>query len=287
MGVPLIIDGQKIAEKIREELQEKIFKLEGRKPCLAFLIVGDNPASKIYVGMKQKYCREVGILSIDQALPEKSAEEDVLKLIHTWNLDPAIDGILVQLPLPQQIDTDTILSSIAPSKDVDGFHPINLGKLLSGRRDGFIPCTPLGIQVLLEKSHIPVEGKHVVIVGRSTIVGKPLAALLMQKAKGCNATVTLAHSLTRNLEQLCQMADILIVAVGKPHFITEKMVKKDAIVVDVGINKTKEGKIIGDVDFAKVEPLSSFITPVPGGVGPMTIAMLLTNTLLSYERQWK
>lgn len=283
----MIIDGQKIAEKIREEIQEKICKLEDRKPCLAFLLVGDNPASKIYVRMKQKHCREVGILSIDKTLPEKSSEEDVLQLIHTWNLDPTIDGILVQLPLPKQINTDTVLAAINQAKDVDGFHPMNLGKLLSGRRDGFIPCTPLGIQVLLEKSQIPVEGKHVVIVGRSTIVGKPLACLLMQKAKGCNATVTLAHSLTPNLELLCQRADILIVAIGKPLFITEKMVRKGLVVIDVGINKTKEGKIVGDVDFDLVEPLSSFITPVPGGVGPMTIAMLLSNTLLSYQRQWK
>lgn len=285
MEIALIIDGKKIAEKLRAELKTKIATITSRKPCLAFLLVGDNPASKIYVGMKQKYCKEVGIESVDQTLPDNCSQEEILEVIRKWNLDPQIDGILVQLPLPSHIETPTILSALDPHKDVDGFHPVNLGKLLSGEKTGFVPCTPLGIQVLLQEAKIPVEGKHVVIVGRSTIVGKPLAALLMQKAKGCNATVTLAHSLTHNLEKICQSAEILIVAIGKPHFITEKMVSKGTVIIDVGINKLEDGTLVGDVDFEHVAPLASAITPVPGGVGPMTIAMLLSNTLLSFERR--
>ncbi len=209
--------------------------------------------------------------------------------IDALNKNPSIDGILIQLPLPSHIDTFRIISSIDPTKDVDGFHPLNVGKMLIGQTDGFLPCTPHGIQVLLSQSQIPIFGKHIVIVGRSNIVGKPLAAILMQKAPHCNATVTVAHSHSENLTQICHSADILISAIGKPHFIKKEMVRNQAVVIDVGINRiaTKDGHplIAGDVDFEEVAPLCSHITPVPGGVGPMTIALLLSNTLLSYQRR--
>lgn len=217
-------------------------------------------------------------------LPPTISEKELLKEIHALNQNSAIDGILVQLPLPSHLNTSAVLNSIDPAKDVDGFHPLNMGKLLLGERDGFVPCTPLGIHVMLTQAKIPIEGKRVVIVGRSHIVGKPLAALLMQKAPHCNATVTIAHQFTENLPEVCQQADILIVAIGKPHFITASMVKPGTVVIDVGINRSPSG-LIGDVDFDKIAPIASAITPVPGGVGPMTIAMLLSNTLLSYQRK--
>lgn len=284
-----LIDGTAIAKTIQEQIAHAISKLTHRKPGLAFILVGSNPASETYIRMKKRRCNDVGILSFDCQLPEKTSESQLLREIDRLNQDPAVDGILVQLPLPAHIDPIRIMNAVDPSKDVDGFHPLNFGKMLLGETDGFFPCTPYGVQILLTRSQIPVLGKHVVIVGRSNIVGKPLAALLMQKAPHSNATVTVAHSLTENLKEICKSADILIAAMGKPHFIKADMVKKGAVVIDVGINRITSDKdmIVGDVDFDSVAPLCSHITPVPGGVGPMTIAMLLSNTLLSYQRRMK
>jgi methylenetetrahydrofolate dehydrogenase (NADP+)/methenyltetrahydrofolate cyclohydrolase len=266
-----LLQGNIIASQILDTLQKEISGFSERKPGLAFIRVGDNPASKVYITLKKKKCAEVGILSFDHELPENTTTLELTTLIDNLNQDPKVDGILLQLP----------------TKDVDGFHPFNMGKLLLGNVDGLIACTPKGIHRLLVEYKIPIEGKHVVIVGRSNIVGKPLAALLMQKHPNCNATVTVVHSHTNNLESLCQKADILIAAMGKPKFVTEKMVKPGAVVVDVGINKvTAEEKsfLVGDVDFEKVAPLCSYITPVPGGVGPMTIALLLENTVKAYRK---
>ncbi len=285
-----LINGQKVAKQIHERITDSIKQMIRRKPGLAFILVGNQPASRSYIRMKKRRCEEVGIVSFDRELPESISEAKLLEEIEAFNHHPAVDGILVQLPLPPHINTQNIVSAIDPTKDVDGFHPINVGKMLLGEIDGFLPCTPYGIQVLLNMSQIPVLGKHVVIVGRSNIVGKPLAAILMQKSPHANATVTVAHSLTENLNEICRSADILVAAMGKPHFIKADMVKKGAVVVDVGINRivNKDGLevIVGDVDFDAVAPLCSRITPVPGGVGPMTIAMLLSNTLLSYERRF-
>lgn len=279
-----LIDGKKIASEIQEVLKEKIGRFP-RKISLAVLLVGEDPGSISYVRMKQKACLEIGIESIVEKLDLHVSEKTLLDRITALNRDPAIDGILVQQPLPEHIDADNICRAIDPSKDVDGFHPINVGKLLLGQEDGFIPCTPLGIQVLCEKSGIDLTGQHVVIVGRSNIVGKPLAALLVQKRKGCNATVTVAHSLTKNLESITRSADILIAAMGRPHFIRGHMVKSGAVVIDVGVNRIQEKKLVGDVDFLSVSSVASRMTPVPGGVGPMTIAMLMQNTYESAHRR--
>lgn len=286
----MLIDGIAIAKKIEGTIAQAISQLKtGRPPGLAFVLVGDHPASRAYVRMKKKKCQEVGILSVDREFSSDITEQRLLKEIDTLNQDEMIDGVLVQLPLPSHISTSRVMSAIDPAKDVDGFHPLNVGKLLLGENDGFISCTPHGVHVLLTYSQIPLLGKHVVIVGRSNIVGKPLAAILMQKAPHCNATVTVAHSMTENLPEVCRSADVLIAAIGQPHFIKEHMVKKGAVVIDVGINRVmgpdQKPRLIGDVDFERVAPLCSHITPVPGGVGPMTIAMLLSNTLLSYQRR--
>ena len=270
-----IIDGKGIANGILQEIKGK---LDGRKPGLAFVLVGDDHASHTYVGMKKKACESIGFHSEIIKLPADVSEEHLVQTVQRLNNDQKIDGFLVQLPLPSHISTELIVSTIDPKKDVDGFHPMNLGKLLRGDQDGFVPCTPLGIATMLGKSDIDPAGKHVVIVGRSNIVGKPLAALLAQKRPGCNATVTLAHSRSHHLDALCREADILVAAIGKPHFIKQSMVKQGAIVIDVGINQSANGKLIGDVDYEHVAPKTSAITPVPGGVGPMTIAMLLYNT---------
>ena len=239
--------------------------------------------------MKKKKCEEVGIVSFDREFPMQTSQDAVLKEIDTLNQNPHVDGILVQLPLPAHLSTDLILSSIDPNKDIDGFHPLNMGKLLIGDKSGFVPCTPLGVHTLLQKYQIEVKGKHVVIVGRSNIVGKPLAAMLMQKAPFCNATVTVAHSYSLDLPEQCRSADILIAAIGSPLFIKKEMVKPNACVIDVGINKITDAhgksQLVGDVDFNNVSPLCSYITPVPGGVGPMTIASLLSNTFLSFQRR--
>ncbi len=276
----MIIDGKKIGEEIQAELARKI---RGHKPVLGVILVGANPASQIYVQAKRKACAAVGIESKFLALPSSIAESNLVEHIEQWNRDSSVHGILIQFPLPPHISETVIVRAIDPMKDVDGFHPINVGKLLLGQEDGFVPCTPLGIQCLLEKSHIPVMGKHVVIVGRSNLVGKPLAALLVQKKPHCNATVTLAHSQSENLADLTRSADILVAAIGSPQFITREMVRPGAVVIDVGINRSLDNQIVGDVDFEQVKEIASHITPVPRGVGPMTIAMLLRNTLKAYD----
>ncbi|MBS0620458.1 MAG: bifunctional methylenetetrahydrofolate dehydrogenase/methenyltetrahydrofolate cyclohydrolase FolD [Verrucomicrobia bacterium] len=286
----MLIDGNRIAKEIQKQIMTAISRLTHRRPGLAFLLVGNNPSSHTYIRMKKKRCEEVGIESFDIEFPETVSEKELLFAIETLNNDPAVDGILVQLPLPEHIRSSKIFTAISPEKDVDGFHPLNVGKMLLGDPDGFLPCTPHGIQVLLTHAQVPLAGKHVVIVGRSNIVGKPLAAILMQKAPHANATVTVAHSLTENLDAICKSADILVAAIGKPHFIKKEMVKKGAVVIDVGINRIpgslgKSPSLVGDVAFDEVAPLCSKITPVPGGIGPMTIAMLLSNTLLSYQRR--
>jgi methylenetetrahydrofolate dehydrogenase (NADP+)/methenyltetrahydrofolate cyclohydrolase len=286
----MIIDGKKIAAEIELEIQEKISLIVGRKPCLAVILVGIHPASIVYTSRKVEMCKFVGMTSIKKEFQENTSEADLLTEINKLNQDENIDGILVQLPLPRHINPEKITNSILPEKDVDGFHPMNVGNLLIGESKTFYPCTPLGIKVLLERCNIEVAGKHVLIMGRSNIVGKPMLAMLIQNRAFGNATVTIAHQHTKNLTDLTKLADILIVAVGKPQFVTADMVKDGAVVIDVGINKIddpskKAGyRIVGDVDFENVKNKCSFITPVPGGVGPMTIAMLLSNTLSSYEK---
>ncbi|HSX12733.1 MAG TPA: bifunctional methylenetetrahydrofolate dehydrogenase/methenyltetrahydrofolate cyclohydrolase FolD [Rhabdochlamydiaceae bacterium] len=281
-----LIDGKAIASEIENNIAHAIQKLKGRPPALAFILVGEDPASQSFIRMKKKKCHEVGILSIDRELSENVSEAHLIKEIEQLNQDRDVDGILVQLPLPAHINSDHIVLSIHPDKDVDGFHPINVGKMLIGYQDIFFPCTPHGIQVLLARSHIETAGKHVVILGRSNLVGKPLAAILMQKRAHANATVTIAHSQSQDLKKICSSADILVAAMGNPLFVGPDMVKQGAVVIDVGINRMGK-KIVGDVDFDKVAPKCSYISPVPGGVGPMTIAMLLSNTLLSYQKSKK
>ncbi|MCP5491799.1 MAG: bifunctional methylenetetrahydrofolate dehydrogenase/methenyltetrahydrofolate cyclohydrolase FolD [Chlamydiales bacterium] len=276
-----LIDGRAVAAQLRAELKEKISALPGRKPGLAFILIGEDPGSIAYVRMKKKGCEEVGIHSHVLKLSDKITEGELLAEIDHLNSKSEIDGILVQQPLPKQITTDIIVEAIDPRKDVDGFHPLNMGKLLLGHTNGLFPCTPLGIVHLLKTYEIKTAGKHVVICGRSNIVGKPLAAMLCQKRLGANATVTLAHSHTENLKAVTQTADILIAAMGKAHFITADMIKPGAVVIDVGMSRT-DGGLVGDVAFDEVCKKASWITPVPGGVGPMTIAMLLSNTLKSY-----
>lgn len=286
----MIIDGKKTAEEIQDEIKKAIDLIQGRKPCLAVILVGNHPASEIYVNRKTKACAAVGIRSIRKDFPASLTENALLEEINKLNDDPDIDGILVQLPLPQHINPIKVTETINPNKDVDGFHPLNVGKLLIGEKSGFFPCTPLGVLTLLQRYQVEAIGKHALVIGRSNIVGKPMAAMLMQSSHGGNATVTIAHRYTENLKALCQMADIIVVAVGQPHLITADMVKKGAVIIDVGINKVPnhekpEGyKIVGDVDFENVKDKCSLITPVPGGVGPMTIAMLLSNTLRSYNQ---
>ncbi len=287
MGNATIIQGKAIAEEIQKEIKEKI-SLYPRPPGLGVLLVGDHPPSRTYVEAKKRACASVGISFFLHECKNTISQAELIGKIEAMNCHPEIDGILLQLPLPGHLDVAPIIDSIHPMKDVDGLHPINLGKLLAGRTDGFIPCTPLGIKVLLQRSHIATAGKHVVILGRSAIVGKPLAALMMQK--GSDATVTVAHSQTKDLQELSRSADILVAAIGSPGFVNKEMVKEGAVVIDVGINRIKDDsksnsyKIVGDVDFNEVSPIASFITPVPQGVGPMTIAMLLQNTLHSLRK---
>ncbi len=288
----MIIDGKQIAETIQQEIKEVVQSLVARPPCLAVVIVGNHPASQIYVNRKTQACASVGIRSLKIELPATLTEAELLKEVERLNHDPAIDGILVQLPLPAHINPIRITYHISPEKDVDGFHPFNVGKMLIGELDGFLPCTPLGIKTLLERSSIDISGKHALIIGRSNIVGKPMAALLMQATPGGNATVTVAHRHTTDLKSLSLLADIVIVAIGQPKFLTADMVKEGAIVVDVGINKVADAskksgyQIVGDVDFEHVAPKCSFITPVTGGIGHMTIAMILHNTLLGYRQKF-
>lgn len=286
----ILINGTKVAGEIRREIKSIIEKLPARPPCLSVIIVGEHPSSQIYVKRKIQACAEVGITSIKKHFPETITQDELLSEIHRLSSDNSVDGILVQLPLPSHILPGKVMQTIAPEKDVDGFHPLNVGKLLSGEQGGFYPCTPLAIRTLLERYDIEISGKHAIVFGRSNIVGKPMAAMLMQSMPGGNATVTILHRQSTNIKELCRSGDILIVAVGQPNLITADMVKEGAVVVDVGINKiadrsTPSGyKIVGDVDFESVKEKCSYITPVPGGVGPMTIAMLLKNTLTGYLR---
>lgn len=282
-----VISGTEIAGKIREELRQMVAKLaqDGIMPGLATVLVGDHAASRLYVGMKNKAAAEAGIHSRQVTLPDSTTEAELLGRIAELNQDPEIHGILVQLPLPEQIDSGKVLMAIEPNKDVDGFHPVNVGRLATGDPDVLVPCTPRGVIELLLRSGNDPEGKHVVVVGRSNIVGKPMASLLLRKAPGGNATVTVAHSRTQDLGALTRQADILVVAVGWPNTITADMVKPGAAVIDVGTNRVDDPgrdrgyRVVGDVEYEAVREVASAITPVPGGVGPMTIAMLLANTV--------
>ncbi|MGH7806566.1 MAG: bifunctional methylenetetrahydrofolate dehydrogenase/methenyltetrahydrofolate cyclohydrolase FolD [Thermodesulfobacteriota bacterium] len=274
-----IIDGKEVSQHIRKQVREEVTKLKdktGIVPGLAAVLVGNNPASEIYVRNKRKACGEVGIYSEEYKLPDDSTEGNLLSLIDNLNGDPKIHGILVQLPLPKQINEAKILRSVSPFKDIDGFHPENVGYLVEGN-PRFVPCTPHGIIKLLEYYSIDIQGKEAVVVGRSNIVGKPVSLLLLHR----HATVTICHSRTKPLEEVTRRADILVAAIGRANFITGDMVKDGVVVIDVGINRNSDGKLTGDVDFEGVKEKASFITPVPGGVGPMTIAMLLWNTLSS------
>ncbi len=272
-----IIDGKEISRQVRQELaaETKSFKAQnGFLPGLAVVIVGDDPASHVYVRNKTRACDEVGFYSETHELPKETTQAELEALIDRLNADEKIHGILVQLPLPKHLDEQKILLKISPAKDVDAFHPYNVGKIMIGNYS-FLPCTPAGIMVLLERSGIEIEGKKCVVVGRSNIVGKPMAMLLLH----ANGTVTVCHSRTKDLSLVCREADILVAAIGKAEFFDASMVKEGAVVIDVGMNRNAEGKLVGDVDFASVEPIASYITPVPGGVGPMTITMLMKNTL--------
>ncbi len=282
-----VINGTAIARRIRDEVagEARALLSRGVKPGLAVVLVGEDPASAVYVRSKGKACGEAGMHSVTIRLPAETSEEDLLAQVDALNEDAAIHGILVQMPLPKHIDADLIIRRIRPDKDVDGFHPINVGKMLIGETDGFVPCTPAGVQELLARSGVETKGKDCVVIGRSNIVGKPVAALLMQDSPAGNATVTICHSRTRDLAGHVRRADIVIAAIGRAKFITADMVKPGAVVIDVGINRvedssTKRGyRIVGDVDYDAVREVASHITPVPGGVGPMTIALLLRNTV--------
>ena len=273
-----IIDGKAISAAVKSEVKSDIEKLN-LKPRLIVILVGDNPASQVYVNNKAKACEEVGIFSRTIVCSSEITQEELIATIEELNSNPRCNGILVQLPLPSHINEKAVLEAISPEKDVDAFHPVNVGKIMQGKYE-FAPCTPAGIMEMLERENISVEGKHCVVVGRSNIVGKPMSMLLLHK----NATVTICHSKTTNLEEICRSADILVAAVGKPNFITNSMVKEGAILIDVGINRV-DGKLVGDIDFNNVKDKCSYITPVPGGVGPMTIAMLMKNTLLAAINQ--
>lgn len=274
----VIIDGKKISSEIKDELKELAakYKSEGKEVTLAVIQVGNDPASTVYVGNKKKACEYIGINSLAYELPEETTQEELLKLVDDLNERDDVNGILVQLPLPSHIDEDVIIKAISPKKDVDGFHPQSVGALSIGQ-NGYVSCTPAGVIQLLKRSGIEIEGKECVILGRSNIVGKPMALLMLRE----NATVTVCHSKTKNLKEVTSRADILIVAIGKPEYITKEYVKEGAVVIDVGIHRRENGKLCGDVLFEDVEPVASAITPVPGGVGPMTIAMLMNNCIQS------
>lgn len=289
-----IIDGKSIAAQVHEETAKEVASLarnNNLQPGLAVVLVGEDPASQVYVNMKAKKSAELGIFSDKRVLPKDATQGEVLAVVEELNNDPKIHGILVQSPPPPQIDEAAIVRAINPAKDVDCFHPINVGKMLLGEGDGFLPCTPHGIMVLLERSGIDPSGKHAVIIGRSNIVGKPMMALLVQKAKGANATVTVCHSRTANIAEHTRQADILIAAIGKAEFVTADMIKGGAVVIDVGINRVDDAsaprgyRLVGDVAYKEVAEKASLITPVPGGVGPMTIAMLLHNAVKACKMQ--
>lgn len=282
-----LIDGKAIAEQIHAETAVTIAQLKTQHhltPGLAVILVGDNPASVAYVGMKDKMCARLGIHSERIHLPASTSQGELLNLVNDLNFRADIHGILVQSPLPDQISEDVIFAAIDPTKDVDGFHPLNVGKLALGDPTGFVPCTPAGVHELLIRSGIAVEGAHVVVLGRSRIVGRPVSLILSQKARNANATVTVCHSRSRNLAAICRSADILIAAIGVARFVKADMVRDGAAVIDVGINRV-DGKLVGDVDFDAVKDKAGWITPVPGGVGPMTIAMLMHNTVLAAKRR--
>ena len=286
-----LIDGRAIAKKVRADVAEraKVLAERGVRPGLAVVLVGDDPASAVYVSAKGKATEEAGMYSLTVRLDADTSQEELLARVDAFNSDPRIHGILVQMPLPKQIDPDTVIRRIDPAKDVDGFHPVNVGKMLIGERDGFIPCTPAGIQVLLRESGVKTPGKNCVVIGRSNIVGKPMAALMIQDNDNANCTVTVCHRHTSDLKAQTRTADILIVAAGRPRIVTGDMVKPGAVVIDVGTNRVVDPKakggtrLQGDVDFESVREVASKITPVPGGVGPMTIAMLMSNTLRAAE----
>jgi methylenetetrahydrofolate dehydrogenase (NADP+) / methenyltetrahydrofolate cyclohydrolase len=286
-----LIDGRAIAAQILGELTQRVAALKARgvQPGLAFVRVGEDPASKVYVGRKEKACADLGIISETHVLPEATSEKDLLALLARLNADARLHGILVQAPLPRQINQATVYSTVLPKKDVDGFHPVNVGKLMLGDPGGFRPCTPAGIRELLARTSVKTDGVEVVVLGRGNIVGKPMAAMLCQKEKHANATVTICHSATRDIKAHCRRADILIAAMGVAEFVKADMVKPGAVVMDVGVNRvndptTKSGsRLLGDVDFANVQPIAGKITPNPGGVGPMTIAMLMQNTVWAAE----
>ena len=278
-----LIDGKALSQKVQASVKADVEALKQEKnivPGLAVILIGDDPASHAYVKMKAKACENVGFYSITHNMPDTISQDEIIATIEMINLNPRIDGILVQLPLPSHVDTDKILEVIDAKKDVDGFHAYNVGRLVTGL-DSFVPCTPLGVMKMFEEYHIDLEGKNVCVVGASNIVGKPMASLLLN----ANATVTLTHIYTKNLAFHTQNADIVIVGVGVPKLIKEDMIKEGAIVIDIGINRIADGSLVGDVDFETVSKKSSFITPVPGGVGPMTIAMLLSNTLKSAKER--
>lgn len=278
----VLIDGKKIAGEIRQEIKEQVINTQGkigRKPCLAVILVGDDYGSTLYVRNKEKACEEVGMASIVKRLPEETTQAQLLDIIHTLNDDNTVDGIMVQLPLPKHIDEATVVDAISPEKDADGLHTVSCGMLMQGR-DSFLPCTPHGIIELLDRSGCTIEGKKAVVIGRSNIVGKPVALMLLNR----NATVTICHSKTKNISEITRQADIVVCAVGKANFLTADMVKPGAAVIDVGMNRKPDGKATGDVDFEDVSKVAGYLTPVPGGVGPMTITMLLYNTLASAKR---
>ena len=277
-----LIDGKLISAEVLDSVRERVeyLKSRGVEPCLAVIIVGDDPASRVYVNNKKKSCEKVGIKSLEFALPAQTAQEELIELIDKLNRDSSVSGILCQLPVPKHIDSDELIRRISPEKDVDCFHPQNVGALCIGK-PGFVSCTPAGVIQLLKRSGIEIAGKECVVIGRSNIVGKPMALLLLRE----NGTVTIAHSRTKDLKEVTKRADILVVAVGRPKMITAEYVKEGAVVIDVGIHRNAENKLCGDVDFDSVEPICSAITPVPGGVGPMTIAMLMNNCLESVALQ--
>lgn len=276
----MIIDGKKISLDIKNEVKQQVEKLNPLQPALAVILVGDNPASAVYVKNKKIACGYVGIRSEAFELPQQTSENELLNLIDRLNKDNTINGILVQLPLPKHIDEEKILLAISPDKDVDGFHPYNVGSMMIGK-DTFLPCTPAGIIQLLKRSNVEIQGKNCVVIGRSNIVGKPVSQLLLNE----NGTVTICHSKTKNLAEICKRADILVVAIGKAKFVTAGMISKGVVIIDVGMNRDENGKLCGDVDFDACKDIAAAITPVPGGVGPMTIAMLMKNCLKAAIKQ--
>lgn len=295
MAAGNLIDGRLIAGQIQSELTQRIaaLKSRGAQPGLAFVRVGEDPASKVYVGRKEKACAELGIASETHVLPEQTSEADLLALLAKLNANPKLHGILVQAPLPKQIRQEVVYATVLPTKDVDGFHPVNVGKLMLGDNTGFQPCTPAGVRELLVRAGVKTDGAEVVILGRGNIVGKPMTAMLCQKGRAANATVTICHSATRDIKAHCKRADIIVAAMGVAEFLKADMVKPGVVVMDVGVNRipdptSKTGtKLVGDVAFAEVQPIAGKITPNPGGVGPMTIAMLMQNTVRAAEMATK